>query len=111
VGKDTNDLRVAGVTAERPDDWGAPNHEIRSGIPATIREAAAKESPGRITSVEHYVTSNVDVFVLRIDAADGCRELKIRQDGVVLLNTLNPVETQAGFEMHESTRVSREIPE
>jgi hypothetical protein len=81
------------------------------GLPAAIREAAAKDAPGRITSVDHYVTSDIDVYVVRVNAADGVRELRIRQDGVVLLNTLNPVETQAGFENEMTMRGARESRE
>jgi hypothetical protein len=91
------------VYSERPElnRPEVPVHEHSNrgeGIPDHIRRAAASEAPGRVVSARHYVTSDIDVYVLRIDASDGPRELRIRQDGVVLVNRLNPAQEQAGFE-------------
>lgn len=97
--------RQPSVYAERPalnrPEVPFHEHEIGGeGLPVQIREAAAAEAPGHIDSAWHYVTSDIDVFVVRVSASDGCRELKIRQDGVVLLNTLNPAKEQAGSEAY-----------
>jgi hypothetical protein len=78
-----------------------------AGLPANIRQAAMDEAGGRITRAQHYVTSDTDVYVVRMNATDGVRELRIRQDGVVLLNTLNPPQEQAYYD----SRGNRAEPE
>jgi hypothetical protein len=102
-------VRQSSASDERPvlnrPEMPMHEHALRAeGVPASIREAAAAEAPGRIESAGHYVTSDVDVFVLRIRAVDGLRELHVRQDGVVLVNRLNPAEDHTALAANSTDR-------
>ncbi len=63
-------------------------------LPAQVRAAAERETPGEIESAEYYEAGDTKVFVLNVDAADAPHELTIREDGVVLLNRRNPATRQ-----------------
>lgn len=89
-------VRQTSVGSERPDLYRpeiAPHEHATGtdGMPDHIRAAALKEVPaGRIVSAEHYVTSDIDVFDVAVVAAGGLHVVKVRQDGVVLRDVLNP---------------------
>jgi uncharacterized membrane protein YkoI len=76
-------------------------------IPAQVHAAAMKEVPGGdVVSAEQYAAGDVDVYDLRITASDGPHEVKVRNDGVVLLHRREIATEVAGVTSDESARIA-----